>query len=144
MLPNQVRSAVTIYNLSTDSKNLPVISAPVILDGVYQNNSYGLRLKAEAVQSDDKVLLIIPLSISVSGRDYIDAFLYTRLPDAERSNYWTLAKGDKIINKAVEQEFNRATDIEKAFGFDNVYTISEVVTNNFGSPSLQHYMVTGR
>lgn len=129
---------MTIWNLTTNSEGLPVVGKPAILQGIYWSSSY------EAKISGDRTLVIIPMSLKIDGRAYIEAAEYALIPDEERNNYWTLAKGDRIINRATEMEFSRIGDIEKAFGFDKILTVNSISVNNFGSEQLQTFVISGR
>ena len=143
MLPPQVQSVITVYNLVEVNDGVQMY--PTVLKYVYWDSTYGMTMRQQAVETKDRVRIIIPIDVKAEAeRTYIDPFYYKLLCDTVRPKHWTLAKGDKVINQVVGDTFERPRDLEEALGISNVLTITEVSPNLFGSKHMQHYDVTGR
>ena len=145
MLPKRIQSTMTVFNIVINELAVPVIQAS-ILEGVFWTSSYGVNISMQnrresAVMTDDKVLVIIPMA---EDRKFSESHTFLKLAATERKKYWTLTKGDRIVNQAVTEIFERIADIEKTFGPNNVFTITNVADNRFGAKRQHHFAVSGK
>lgn len=143
MLPTQVQSDMTVYNLhETDTG--PKLQ-PTVLPGIYWDGAYGMTLAQKGVETKDKVFVMIPADVKTKPvRKYIDPEAYKRLSPEKRKKHWTFGKGDKIVNRIVKDSYESVIALEKALGISNVLTVTEDAPKMYGSEQLRHYTVTGR
>lgn len=137
-LPAQVQKLLTLYPINSRDS---AASAPILFEGPSWQGNYGMSLRDKGVNTDDRVRVIIPLTqYSNDGRSFVKA----RDFDPSSSSQFTVKRGDRILNFFSTERYAKATDIEKALGLDEVFTVTEVTVNDFGSPHMQHIVIIAR
>ena len=83
--------------------------------------------------ANDEAFIFIPFQ---RGADYLQPLAWQAL--LNKAGKWTLQKGDVIVLGLVEDE---ATPTELKKRYDDVVSINQVDTMNFGSMHLRHWQV---
>ncbi len=124
---------VTIYNKYLDAATEKW--QRTVLRGVFWDSSKGAVVRKTGVSSADGLMLIIPMSIT----GYVKPKEWTALSD--RTGSWTLKSGDTVILGNISYEVVRSS--KELQQFDDVLTISNVDTRNFGG-GMSHFEVLGK
>ena len=77
------------------------------LTGIYWERSRGIQTEPGGYSNDSSILVVNPYSISVSSQ-YVQPNEFEALPD--KSGYWTLQEGDKIICNGKEMTITSISD----------------------------------
>ena len=143
---------VTVYNAHQHLDTLKNVYVITVLEGVFLDISKAANVIKSGLENADAATLFIPFDIkAVNGvtgeiQTYIEPKVYERLDD--KSAYWTIRAGGTISNKDCffvkgkvvdDRDFQDIDDF-----YDNVYRVTSVDVRDFGSPSMQHWEVSGR
>jgi len=143
MFPRTIQSDMTIYNAYEDSEGLQQLLSTVI-KGVFFQSGHGAHLAEKGVVTTDKVSVVIPKNTEIEGKSYIPSLEFMRLSDEDKLNHWTISNGDKFVNQEITEQILKAKELEKKYGYNNVFTVTEFGFNDFGSESLRHFKIMGR
>lgn len=143
---------VTVYNAYQHLDTLKNVYVITVLEGVFLDISKAANVIKSGLENADAATLFIPFGVkAVNGntgeeQTYVDPKAYERLGD--KSKYWTIRPGGTISNKDcffVKGKVVDDRDFQDINAFyDNVYRVSSVDVRDFGSPSMQHWEVSGR
>lgn len=124
---------VTIYNKDKEEHY-----HRTVLHGVFWNSSNGAVVRKTGVASADGLQLIIPF-----GADEDKAYLKSKewLDLADKTGYWTLQPKDIVILGKINYEVVKSS--KELMQFDDVLTISNVDTRDFGS-DMDHWEISGK
>lgn len=125
--------AVTVYNKYLDGSTEKW--QRTVLHGVFWDSSKGAVVRKTGVASADGLRLIVPMSI----KGYRKPREWAALP--VKSGSWTLQSGDTVILGEIDYEVVRSS--KELLGYDDVLTISNVDTRNYGG-GMSHWEVTGK
>lgn len=137
----QTNSSVTIYNKYLDPLTREEAYRRTVLKDVFWTDIEASVRAQAGRNSDDTVYMAIPFSSVPAGLSFVRPKLYQDLED--RSKYFTLAPGDRIVKGEVTLEIpgSRISELDKAY---EAYTLTSVSTRNFGSPHMHHWGVTAK
>lgn len=124
---------------------------PTKIKGVSWHESTAMMQSEKNRISSKSVTIRVPNNaVLPSGRKYIDAEDYNRLPSDNQKNYWTLQPGISIVmklNAVSEAEFDENEEYEypdiQTVGVKNI-TVSEYADNtDRGSDDVKHIRIGG-
>ena len=128
-------TSMSVYNKYTDEEK-NVVFKKHIIDNVFWDDSKGINLNTGYENADDVNVFIPKNQNNMNG--YLEPKKYKGL-----SNTWTLDNGDFIVKgNTDEDEVLSIKELVKKY--DNVFTISLVDDNDFGSKSMHHFEVRGK
>lgn len=143
---------VTVYNAHENMDTLKNEYNITVLEGVFLDISKGANVMKSGLENADAATLFIPFGIkAVSGvtgqpQTYIEPKEYIRAED--KSKFWTIRPGGTDSNKDcffVKGKVVANMDFQEINAYyDNVFRVSAVDIRDFGSPSMQHWEVSGR
>ena len=117
---------------------------PTVLHGVMLQASKRTNVNKSGLADADSVTLFIPFTVDAGGKQFVRPKEYAALP--EKSGYWTLKPGGEssandcfFVNGEVEG-MSYADALDR---YDNVYRVTSVDIRDFGSATMQHWMVGG-
>lgn len=143
--------SITLYNKYTIPSGKEEYKKTIIQRAMWQGEKLAAVSTTEsgkgALNSADVFNIYIPLSNNEFGnKQYIEPHAWNLLADADRDNYFTFQKLDKVVKGECSFEFipttNPITNLDAKF--DNVCTIFSSKVNDFGSPNLNHYAIGGK
>ena len=118
----------------------------VVLNGVFLDLSKRSNVNKSGLSDADSATLFIPFSIK-TNKTYMPPTQYKAL--ADKSAYWTIF--DDGDNSGADCYFIKGEQTANIYPFstarthyDYVYKVSSVDLRDFGSPSMQHWMVGGK
>lgn len=127
---------ITIFNSYIDEDDNTIYSPTVIHDVNWQSEDK-VTVSDKGLVSADEIKIYIPVT-SLNNIEYVPRKTYNSLKD--KTGYFTLKEGDKIIKGEYTGAINTIKDFNK---LDNVATIISVADNRYGSISMQHFEVGG-
>ena len=127
---------ITVFNSYTDEDDNTLYSSVVIHDVNWQSEEK-VTVSDKGLVSADEIKIYIPVT-SLNGIEYVPRKTYNSLEN--KTGYFTLKEGDKIIKGEYTGTINTIKDFNK---LDNVATIISVADNRYGSISMQHFEVGG-
>ena len=81
---------------------------------------------------------------------FLENYEWVKVPDEEKSNYFTFSKGDIIVKGDVVDDINeyvsgdRSTDLIKRYkNLQGCLVVSEITINTDGGRCNEHYLVIG-
>lgn len=124
---------ITVYNKYLDGTTEKW--QRTVLRGVFWDSSKGAVVRKTGVSSADGLMLIIPMAIPgyKKPKEWADL--------ADKSGSWTLQSGDIVILGEIDYEVVRSS--KELLGHDDVLTISNVDTRNYGG-GMSHWEVSGK
>lgn len=126
---------ITLYNYTQDVATGYDMAHRTVIAGVSAFCQTKVTVGDEGLMSADMFTLRIPED--APGAAYVTPKKFAAL--ADKTGYFTLAKGDKIVRGSVPDENPRRGDLESKY--DNVITITGV-TDNRGK-AAPHWKVVG-
>ena len=131
-----INTDITVFNSYTDEEDNTLYSSVLIHDVNWQSEEK-VTVSDKGLVSADEIKIYIPVT-SLDGIEYVPRKAYNSLED--KTGYFTLKEGDKIIKWEYIGAINTIKDFNK---LDNVATIISVADNRYGSISMQHFEVGG-
>ena len=92
---------------------------PAVYEGVFFNARYGADLAARGIKTSDRV------KVSILGT-----------PD--------INKGDYIVRGAADVTPSTSVELRELFGYENVFTVTDIADNRFGSEHMRHVAITAK
>lgn len=137
---------ITLYNAYYDKQTERTLYSKTYLFGVDWQGSNAIAIRDKGLISEDKTEIFIPFSIE-SVKKYIKPKIYSRLSDNERENYFTFSNKDKVVKGIVDfdvtgEKGHTIKDLEN--NYDDVLTIINVSTFDYGSENMQHWEVLAK
>ena len=130
---------VTIFNKYFDPVQGVERCQRTHIEGVYWDASYGASIRKTGMESENKVLILIPFEDN--DESFCKPKEFDRLQAEERADHWTLKPGDKIVRGLIHHDGTMATLVQN---YDDVYEITTVDTKVMGSPDMQHWEVMAK
>lgn len=128
---------ITLYNYYLDQPAGYDANKRIQIDGVSTFVQTQVNVSKEGLASASVYTIRIP-ETSVSSQ-YVTPKQFSELPD--KTGYFTLAKGDKIVLGVAEEETATPAYLESKYGNDQVMTITGVTDNR--DKREPHWKVTG-
>jgi hypothetical protein len=125
---------MTIYNRYVDETTRELAYHRVVLDSVHWEDNIGRTQNQFGAESADNTKVTVPFT--VSGATYIKPIAFQALSD--KTGYFTLQKEDVAVKGEVTDAFE---DLE---GLEDVATITNVQTADYGSTSMRHWQLDCR
>ncbi|MGL5718014.1 MAG: DUF6751 family protein [Paraclostridium sp.] len=136
---------ITIYNSYVDiDTGLNKYQRTYIRGINFQTSNTVKNDRVRGLISDDTISAYIPFSADTQGRTYIKPKAFSRLEDNEKKNYFTFNATDKIVRGIIDFEMTGLSGENIAYlekYYDDVYTITNITTNDNGSFDMQHWRV---
>lgn len=115
-----------------------VVYLPTVLNGVLYVTSRSSSRTTTGSDNKDDIKCTIPFKVGVD-KQFISRLYYNKLPDDEKSKYWTLSKEDIIIKGIITESQISLKMINNTY--DEKMVVSFVDTLDFGG--LRHWQVGG-
>lgn len=115
-----------------------VVYLPTILKGVLYVTSRSSSKSTTGSDNKDDIKCTIPFKVNVD-KQFISKLAYDKLPDSEKTNYWTLAKDDIIVKDILTESQISLKMINN--NYDEKMVVSFVDTLDFGG--LRHWQIGG-
>lgn len=138
---------LTLYNAFYDPQTERTsYTRTHIFDVDWQANTLS-NLTDRGINISTVISCFIPfLSDVKGGKTYLSPQEFRKLKSSDLDKYFTLDKGDYIVKGIVAFDFNnqqggKLKDLQDLY---EVGTIVNVITNDFGSPGLQHWEVNAK
>lgn len=127
---------ITIYNRYFDKATRLDKYQRTILYGVFWDERKAVNRLQNSLEDADEVTIIIPFAVTADKR-YVAPKEFEKLQD--KSNYFTLQEGDRVVKGAVDFEITgKVSDLDKEY---EAFTITSVDTKDFGSLHMRHWEV---
>lgn len=115
-----------------------------VLHGVMLQASKRTNVNKSGLTDADSVTLFIPFTVDAGGKQFKRPKEYDALED--KSRFWTLKPGGE--SSATECFFVKGEAAGMSYAdaldrYDNVYRVTSVDIRDFGSATMQHWMVGG-
>lgn len=138
-------SDITIYNKCYDEETQSYSKYKrTYIKGVNIQIDKAVSVGDKGLNTADNVSVYIPFTADFSNKKYIKPKEYDRLSDKDKEYYFTIGKGDIIVKGIIDFDITgRDKNTIKHLNnlYDDVYTITNISTNDFGSLSMQHWEV---
>ncbi len=122
---------ITIYNKDRSEKY-----HRKVIKGVFWDSSKGSIMRKTGSTAADGLMLIIPIN---ADKNYLKPKEWLELTD--KTGHWTLQPKDVVILGKIEYEVVKSS--KELMQFDDVLTISNIDTREFGS-DMDHWEVSGK
>ena len=135
---------ITLYNKYYDEEDKCAKYKRSYLFGVNYRSSYGTTTSSKSINNNDENIIYIPFSVYSEDKEYIKPKAYEKLINSEKDNYFTLNDGDIIVKEIVDFELTaeKGSNLKALNEFyDDVSTVSNVITYDFGSDYMKHWKV---
>lgn len=127
---------ITIYNRYFDKATRLDKYQRTILYGVFWDERKAVNRLQSGLEDADKVTIIIPFAVT-TDKKYAPPKEFEKLDD--KSDYFTLQEGDRVVKGAVDFEITgKVSDLDKEY---EAFTIISVDTKDFGSLHMRHWEV---
>ncbi|WP_300902240.1 hypothetical protein [uncultured Clostridium sp.] len=141
-----INSDITLYNKYFDKNDKIIKYKRTNIIGVnYKISDIANSLSTQKGPSDkNEVIIYIPFSITKDYKSYLNPKSYEKLSDNEKNNYFTLNNGDIIVKGIIDLELTGDKGSNLKYlneSFDNVSTVSKVITYDCGSDYMKHWKV---
>lgn len=139
-----INADITLYNKYYDEEDKCAKYKRSYLFGVNYRSSYGTTTSSKSINNNDENIIYIPFSVYSEDKEYIKPKAYEKLIDSEKDNYFTLNDGDIIVKEIVDFELTaeKGSNLKALNEFyDDVSTVSNVITYDFGSDYMKHWKV---
>lgn len=139
-------SDITLYNKYFDNKDNTIKYKRSYLIGVnYKISDGASSLSTQKGPSNkNEIIIYIPFSVGVENKSYLKPKAYEKLLDSEKDNYFTLNDGDIIVKGIIDFELtgDKGSNLKYLNEFyDDVSTVSNIITYDFGSEYMKHWKV---
>ncbi|MBW8383960.1 MAG: hypothetical protein K0M69_15755 [Youngiibacter sp.] len=129
---------LTIYNKHVDQiKRLEAFQRTVI-HSIHWEDTKATAKVNQGTHSDDKAFIVIPFD-AISSNSYVTPRVFETLPD--KTGYYTLAPGDRIVNGETTFEVSGSSDLDKQL---DALTITGVDTFDTGCLHMRHWEVSAK
>jgi len=143
--------AVTVFNGRTDKATRRKIFIPTVIKGVSYVEGKGSQVADNGVWSDDVQYKIrVPLAaVFQDHRKYMRDLNYAKLDNGEATKYWTIQKGDLIVQEEYAGGNSLLYEDElaayaKERGLDLIHVTEYADNTSGGSLSLKHWRIGGK
>lgn len=143
--------AVTIFNSRLDKETRRKVYIPTVIKGVSMVESKGSEVANNGVWSAEVQYKIrIPQEAEIQdGRAYIPAMKYAKLENGKITGFWTISKGDLVIQEEYlgensmlyEEEVTRYAQEQ---GADLIHVTEYADDTSGGSRYMRHWRIGGR
>lgn len=140
-------TTITVYNQFEDPQTKVITWNRYVINGCFWDYQHNKLTVGETVLESNKTICRIR-----KDDKFLEAFEYRQIPNDQKENYFTLAKGDILIKGEVDDEINeyerdhRSTDLIKKYkDLQGCIEIDRVSINaNGGRAGMsEHYLVEG-
>lgn len=128
---------ITIINKHFDETERTDKLYMTTIDKVFWRATRGVVRGTDGDSEEDNAVLLIPFDFT-SSREYIDPKGYQAKSNPEE--YFTLNEGDLIVEGTLDIDI----DLEDLESHSEVYVITNVTINDYGSPNMRHFKVGAR
>lgn len=137
---------ITLYNAYYDKNTEKTLYLKTYLYGVEWQGGNIIAIKDKGIVSADKTEIFVPINATSDKEGYIKPKEYLRLSLDEAKKHFTLRSKDKIVKGIVDFEVtgekgHTIKDLENEY--DDVITITNIMTYDFGSFNMQHWEIVG-
>lgn len=91
---------------------------------------------SSGLEKNEKVSVYLPINTNDMS-NYVDPISFK----SNHVNKWTIQNGDIIVGHIVTDSIDKPSDLEKKY--KDVYTVSSVTENFYGSQNMQHTQIGG-
>lgn len=136
---------MTVYNYHRDKDTGEESWRRTVIRGIqWRHGKKGIAITAGEVTAGNVESITIDCEHEYGNKPYVDVATYSRLPELERTDYWTLndLEGqDVLVCGVVEQEINEEYRIKNLL-LDHTYAgIVVSISDNRNRPRLKHMRV---
>lgn len=137
---------ITIYNKYFDKEEKCTKYKRTYIQGVNYRISDGVSSLStqKGASNNNEIIIYIPFSVYSESKTYLRPKAYEALSDTERDCYYTLNAGDIIIRGIIDFELTgeQGSNLKVlSENYDDISTVSNVITYDFGSDNLKHWKV---
>jgi hypothetical protein len=144
-------TSITLYNKYRDSvTKKDAYTKTVIKNATWHGHIESTMTTNEVTKTEVNMAKLINIRIPIynndfGGKTYIEEKAWNRLSDADRSKYFTMQQGDRVVKGECDYIYSSTTPITNLDNqYDNVVSISVTKVNDFGSKFLQSYKIGGK
>lgn len=131
----KTNSSMTIYNKYFN----PITRADSwqrhVIYEVFWDSTSGIT-QYKGLIPNDKVTIYIPFN-----SNYMNFFIDPKTFQINHTGYWTIQNGDIIVKGIINDEITKQSELESEY--PNVFNVSSITINNYGSPNMRHIEVIG-
>nr|DAL84489.1 MAG TPA: hypothetical protein [Caudoviricetes sp.] len=136
---------ITLYNAFYDKENDITKYIRTYIRGVHIETSLGVKSDGKgSLNNQNECAIYIPFDADLEGKEYISPVHFEQLSEIDRDNYFTFNNDDKIVRGIVDFEItgeigNNIKTLEN--NFDDVFNITSIKKNDYGSKNMRHWKV---
>ena len=136
---------ITLYNAFYDRDNDIIRYARTYIQGVHIEISKGIKSDGKgSLNNQNTCSIYIPFNAYFEGKEYISPTHFEQLPEIDRDKYFTFNSDDKVVGEMVDFELTGETEnniktLEN--NFDDVFNITSIEKNDYGSNIMRHWKV---
>lgn len=116
---------ITLYNFALEAETGYSVSFRTVIGGVSVHQQLQVSVDSSGMSSADKTTIRIPLEAAEGT--YVRPIVYAALED--KTGFWTLAHGDKIVIGLADEQSPTKGEIEKRYGNEYCVTVIGVTDN---------------
>lgn len=132
---------MTIYNKIPQQGTGREIYKRTEIYNVFWNESRDITSSENGIKKEDTVRVMIPLeSLHTIKKEYKSPKLW--LSEKNKENYYTFKHKDIIVKGIIKEEITTAKELEQKY--DNVFAITSISDNRYGSENMHHFFLTGK
>lgn len=141
---NLHKESITLINTREDGVTMTKLFFPTRISGVSFHKTIRTAVTDAGLQTANEAIVNIPIAADMEGKSYLPEMEWNRVPNDQKSQYWTLKNGDYFCKPEIDAEkINSLQDIVKQVGTNNIFKISYYSDDLKGSPAIQHYRMVG-
>ena len=131
----RTNSSMTIYNKYVDPITRLEKWQRHVINEVFWESSKGSSF-AKGINQNDNVTVYIPLNMNYMTY-YVNPISFRDNPTGN----WTIQTGDIIVKGTVTDSITKQSELEKKYA--EVYNVTKLTPNLFGSSNMHHFQVGG-
>lgn len=132
---------MTIYNVIPQKGTEREIYKRTEIKNVFWNESREITNSENGVKKEDAIRIMIPLE-SLNSLEKIYKSPKAWLSAQKKDDAYTFKQKDIVVKGIVKDEITTAKDLEQKY--DNVFSISSISDNRYGSEEMQHFFLIAK
>lgn len=132
---------MTIYNIIPQKGTAKETYKRTVVKDVFWNESREITTSENGIKKEDIVRIMIPLeSLNALKKEYKPPKAW--LSTENKDNYYTFKHKDIIVKGIVKDEITTPKELEQKY--DNVFAITSVSDNRYGSENMHHFFIIAK
>lgn len=132
---------MTIYNIVPQKSTTPETYKRTVIKNVFWNESREISEGENGLKKDDTLRLMIPKeSLELVNKKYQRPKEW--LSESNKDKTYTFKNKDIVVKGIIKDDISSPKDLETKY--DEVYCISSVSDNRYGSENMHHFFIIAK